>query len=113
VRGVGVTDGIQTRALDAGEPLHDLVMVMMETMRATTASLVMSVDDPRDGLSALMTAANMFAGSQFGALLVVGAVTQQDTKRAADAASRNFREGVKVGLRHATRVARQTSEGTA
>lgn len=108
-----MSDGIATRILGTDDPMYALAIDMIEAMRAATTPYVELAGDPRDGLSALMTAANMFAGAQFGTLLVLGAVNQQDTRRAAEAASRNFREGVKIGTRRATRVAREGCGGTA
>lgn len=99
-----MSDEIQTRPLIEGEPLRELVMTMVNAMHEAAAPLIMQVADPRDGISALMTAASMFAGAQFGTLSVMGAVKQQDTRRAVEAAGRNFREGIKVGSSKALRA---------
>lgn len=104
---------IQTRMLGPNDPLQGLVMEMVSAMHAIAGPLTQAAGDPRDGISALMTAASMYAGSQFGTLLVLGAVDQKDTRRAVEAAGRNFREGIKVGLTRAARIEAEQLGGRA
>lgn len=104
---------LKSRVLAEVDPMYQLVIDMVEAMRAATAPLTAQAEDPRDAMSAIMTAASMFAGAQFGTLLLLGEVRQQDIRRAAEAAARNFREGVKVGTNRAARVAAQEVGGHA
>lgn len=104
---------IQTRVLADGDPLRETAMLMIEAMHNAVLPLIATCPDTRDGISAVMTAASMLAGSQFGVLLVTGAVQQQDTRRAIDAAGRNFREGIKAGALRAARIEAETVGGTA
>ena len=88
-----------------GDGRQEAVMHLVALMHSVAGPASFGLfPDPRDGIAVLVTAANMYAGAQFGTLMLMGEVTQQDTKRAADMAARNFREGIKVGLAHGRRV---------
>ncbi len=106
-----MSDELKTRAISHDEPLNDIVFSMVNAMKLACSPYVSQAGDPRDGMSAMMTAAAMLAGAQFGSLMVLGAVRQQDTKRAVDAAGRNFREGIKVGMSQAARFEQEANIG--
>jgi len=106
-----MSDELQTRAITEGETLDVMVFSMVNAMKLACGPYLHMVDDPRDAMSAVMTAASMLAGAQFGSLMVLGAVRPQDTKRAVDAAGRNFREGIKVGQSQAARFEQEANIG--
>lgn len=60
-----------------------------------------------------MTASATFSGILLGQLIIMGSARDGMLKACADGASRNFREGVKIGKSQMTRVLRETSEGRA
>jgi len=98
------SNGVRFSQAQDGDGRQEIAMEMFEAIKQALAPIVMATPDPRDGIAMTITAANMFAGAQWGTLLHMGEVTTQDTKRSADMAARNFREGIKVGLAHAKRV---------
>ena len=98
------SDGARFVHAQPGDGRQELVMEMMGAIQQALTAFVLAAPDPRDGIAMTITAANMFAGARWGAMLHMGEVTTQDTKRGADLAARNFREGIKIGLAHAKRV---------
>lgn len=106
-------DSKQFRKAKPGSEQHKEVAALNEILREATADYVTSHPDPRVAMSLLMTALQSHSGIVFGQLLYMGEVPQQDTARAAKMASRNFREGIKVGLARSQRVGREMGyEGT-
>lgn len=102
---------MQTRELSSDDVLHSMVFELVNAMKLATGPYMAIVDDPRDAMSAVMTAASMLAGAQFGALMVLGAVSPQDTRRAVEASGRNFREGIKMGQSQAARFEQDAKMG--
>jgi|TARA_R100001224_G_scaffold30488_2_gene16778 hypothetical protein len=106
-------DSKQFREAAPGSAQHQEVAALTEMLRSATAGYVTSHPDPRAAMSLLMTSMQSYSGILFGQLLYMGEVPQQDTARAAKMASRNFREGIKVGLARSQRVGREIGfEGT-
>ncbi|MFE8106951.1 hypothetical protein [Sphingomonas melonis] len=102
---------LQTRELAQGDVLHGMILELLNAMKLATTPYMSMADDPRDAMSAVMSAASMLAGAQFGSLMVLGAVSPQDTRRAVEAAGRNFREGIKIGQSQAARIEREANIG--
>ena len=88
---------------DEAEIIH-----LHQLLRVATADYVTSHADPRQAMAMLMTAMPTYAGVLFGTLMLMGEVSQQDTRRMADSVARNFRSGIKVGLSRAKRAASET-----
>lgn len=104
---------IKTRVGAAGDPMFDALFAMMDAMREASTPLVETFSDPRDGISALMSAAATFAGVQAGTLLAMGALKQQDRRRVGETALTNFRQGIDFGLSRAMRLATDEFGGNA
>lgn len=100
-----MSDELKMRHGQPGDPMFEATIEAVEAMRAATLFTLQRFDDPRDALTVLLTAASMFSGANAGTLMAMGAFTRQDTRRVVEAASRNFREGMKVGEARAFRVA--------
>ena len=96
-----------------GDPMFNAAIEMMEAMREATTPILERFPDPRDGLSALMAAAAMFAGAQAGHLIAGGALQLRDRKRVIEAITRNARQGIDVGISRGGRAWDGIVEGTA
>jgi len=106
-----VSDELQTRELATDDHIHGMIFELMNAMKLASLPCMSMTEDPRDAMSAVMTAAAMLAGAQFGSLMVLGAVRQQDTRRAVETFGRNFREGIKVGQAQAARFEQEENIG--
>lgn len=84
------------------------IAMLCETIRQAFEPYVAEHDDPRHPMAMLMTALPMYAGSLFAALVFAGEIDPKALARMAQACAHNFREGHKVGLRRAARVAQET-----
>lgn len=87
-----------------GDGTMQMAMAMHNAMQEAMLPFFAAEADPRAAMGIAISAACMFAGAQWGTLLYMGEVRQQDTKRGVDLVGRNFREGIKIGLNHAKRV---------
>jgi hypothetical protein len=52
----------------------------------------------------ILTAGALLSGGVFGRLLIAGAASEKDKRRAADACAKNFRTGIDIGKRAALRA---------
>lgn len=95
---------------DAG---FDDIIRMVEAMRAVTEHFIEAEPDASMAMSKLMTAAAIFSGTILGALIVTGAMRDQDKRRATQVMTRNFRNGIDVGKQRATRIFAQDVAGHA
>lgn len=96
-----------------GDPMFEVCLDAMNRMRAAVANVVTEAEDPRDGLTIIMTAAAMFAGVQGGTLLAMGALQNQDRRRMVETAMTNFRQGVEFGLKRGLHVGADVAGGRA
>lgn len=108
-----MNDGPEIRHAELGDPMFELCFEAMEAMRQATLFVASRMDDPRDAITVVMTAASMFSGMQAGTLLATGALRNQDKARTAAAAATNFREGMKAGQIRGLRLATEEFGGTA
>lgn len=106
-------DPIQSHVGKVGDPMFEACIDAMERMREAVADIVMAQDDPRDGLSIIMTAGAMFAGVQAGSLMSMGEFRSQDKRRLGEAALHNFRQGLDMGLRRGLRIGTDVVGGNA
>jgi hypothetical protein len=91
------------RAITDEDPTHQqIASLVIELERHAYA--VLADADPLHATSVILTAGAVLSGSMFGRLLMTGAADQKDKRRAAEAAARNFRTGIDIGKRAATRV---------
>lgn len=97
---------MKTMHAGPGSPEQDEVMILHELIRAATADYVTGHADPRHAMALLMSVLPSYSGTLFATLQFMGEVTQGDTARMAKLITKNFREGIKVGLTRATRLAR-------
>ncbi|MCW2405085.1 hypothetical protein M2336_001714 [Sphingobium sp. B1D7B] len=86
---------------------------MMEFVSAFNAAMLGFGPDVLhpDKQTKVMTAAAVYAGIVFARMMFMDAVKQQDTARAARMVAINFRNGIKVGLTQANRVALEKGYG--
>jgi hypothetical protein len=103
------------RELDPGTLDHDAVITLTNIFKQACTDFVATqpVDRFPQAMSICMTAAATFSGTICGQLIATGIMRDQDQRRAADSATRNFREGVKVGKAFVARVATENPQGTA
>jgi hypothetical protein len=101
-------EGLRSRSAEHGSAEEGEIVFLSNLIRAATADYVTSHPDPRHAMALLMTALPMYAGSLFATLMFTGDVGQQDTARMAKMVAKNFREGIKVGVSRAHRVAQET-----
>lgn len=94
----------EMRVASAGDPEHEQLYHLVEYMRSAMALLPGQRDDPNH-LGMLMTAACMYAGTLLGVMIVAGLAGEKDKRRIINSMTHNFRQGIEIGRRAATRAA--------
>jgi len=92
------------RQIAGDDPRHQkIVDLVIELERAAREHLA-DEPDRLEAASMILTAGAVLSGGMFGRLLIAGAATEKDKRRAAEAAAMNFRTGIDIGKRAALRV---------
>ena len=103
-----MNESAQFRPASVGSTEFAEVAAVAELIRSVTVDYVEQHEDPVHAMAMLMTALPTVAGTHFASLLYVGALNKADQARMAKSCAHNFREGVKVGMKRADRVANAT-----
>lgn len=106
-------DPIPLKTLVAGDSQFDQIVELAEFLRLNFVAAMPEDAGTPEGQALAMTAAEVFSGILFGGLIIGGVVSDQDKRRAADMAARNFRTGVDIGKRRALRIAAEQRGGNA
>lgn len=97
---------VKTAAGDSDEMAD--VRLIIDLIQPALAKYVANHADPRQAMAYMITALPLYAGTAFANLVFMGDMDQAQKARMAKACSHNFRQGVEVGLRRASRVMRET-----
>lgn len=106
-------DPVPLKTLAAGDAQFDQVVDLAEFLRMNFVVAMPEEAGTPEGQSLAMTAAAVFSGILSGGLIIAGVVSEQDKRRAVDAAARNFRTGIDIGKRRALRIATEQRGGNA
>lgn len=88
------------------------IIEMHDALREVVAARIASASDVEKATQHAMIALQSYSGVLFGQLIGAGLVEASGTRRGAEAAAQNFRQGVKVGQRRAARLIRDGIAGT-
>lgn len=85
---------------------RDRIMALVNTMRLMLCD---HFDDPREAMSLGMCAAMILAGAQYGTAIAIGIESGQRPRmrQILKMLERNFKSGIDISLRHASRVAQE------
>lgn len=99
-------DEVELRVAASGSEDWALVAEMAEYMRMAITPLMERVEDPRHFLALAMTAGVMFGGTHYGMLIAMGDMpdNKRQLRKSLEMVSRNFKSGIDVGIRKATRL---------
>lgn len=92
------------REIRGDDPLHEKIADLVIHLHREAVKHLAAEPDRLAAASMILTAGAVLSGGMFGRLLVVGAATEKDKRRAAEAAAKNFRSGIDIGKRAALRV---------
>lgn len=104
---------VPLRAIRGDDPRHAELAERARMFELFALPMIRNAADPYAEMAALMTAAMVFAGSTFGKLIVAGIATDGGKRRTVEAAALNFRTGIDIGKRAATRAVTQNCKGSA
>lgn len=104
---------VPLKAIPASDPRHVELAERARMFELFALPMIKEAADPYAEMSALMTAAMVFAGTTFGKLIVAGLATEGDKRRTVEAAAANFRTGIDIGKRAALRAVVEHCEGEA
>lgn len=90
-----------------GSAEFDAMFELNEAFRAAACDFFDRQTDPAVALSIIGSAAAMFAGVQFGQMIAMGALFDQDTRRIVENIAGNARQGIKVGKKRGARIERE------
>lgn len=106
-----IEEGITT--LQESDPGFDSIAQFASACHLFAREYIEQSADPIGGRQVAMSALQIASGVLMAELLVAGALKPAATKRGADMAAKNFREGIKIGNAMIARVMREASKGTA
>ncbi len=101
------------REISGADPRHDRIADLCVEMERAAYAFLADYPDKLEAASFILTAGAVVSGSMFGRLVIAGAATDQDRRRAAEGCARNFRSGIDVGKRAALRALTDEIGGTA
>lgn len=101
------------REIRGDDPRHAALAERTQIFEMFALPMIKNAPDPLEEMSMLITAAMVFAGMTFGKLIVAGAAAEGDKRRTVEAAAKNFRTGIDIGKRAATRAGVSDCEGSA
>ena len=101
-----MSDDVEFRVASSESENWALVAEMAEHMRMAISPLIDRVEDPRHFLALAMTAGVVFGGTHYGMLVAMGDMpdNQRQLRESLEMVSRNFKSGIDIGVRKATRV---------